>query len=72
MPRAEVEGVEVEVAAEGLPAAAGCTRCIPPGCEGCDAGAGIAKVVFWPSKGSTQKGVALRISVIISDFEGGL
>ena len=65
MPRAEVEGVEVEVVAEGLPAAAGCTRCIPPGCEGCDAGAGIAKIVFGQSRGSTQEGVALQISVII-------
>ena len=41
MPRAEVEeGAELVVlaAVEGFPAAAGCTRCIPPGA---DAGAGI-------------------------------
>jgi hypothetical protein len=61
MPRAEVEGVELEVVAEGLPAAAGCTRCIPPGCEGCDAGAGIAKIVFGQSK-VTQKAMRFKLN----------
>ena len=40
MPRPEFEAFEVEDVVEALPAAAGCTRCIPPDV---DAAAGIVK-----------------------------